>query len=339
MLILLSGLFLLSCEEKKEENLLSDSKLERPQLIVSNIRDVEVNTTFSVFAALKHGDMSKTAPVTVTLEGGNAGAILSGETEKYMTQGSVTFNDLEIDTGGRNYILQLTLNLDDEKISAKSSTFSVTYGDTKKDVPSGGSWVSIDMAELPAEITAGKALPDLVFTVKIFGNKVNFGKVELKVRDERENTLMVWRKPVLSARIKAGEAVFPTAFFTKELGAETKLIAEVAAIVGEKEFSLPRVKPPAVAVNMDSIVATDDSTEINASVLIDGAVCADCRIVSYLISDGEVKDAAETTTNTAGTFTARIADWSCTAGVPYTGAVKIVKNSEDYYALIHGMCG
>lgn len=343
MLVLWSGFFLFACEEKEEENFLSDHESGHYRLTVDNVRNVEVNTAFNVVAKVKDKDdnpLSEPTTVTLTLEGGRSGARLSGEIQKNMEQGNVTFNNLKIDIAGRNYVLKITLNLDGEEIFAKSNTFTVNDADPDtSDISVGGSLLSIDMAGLPADITAGRALPDLIFTVKIFGNKATGGAVKLKVKNEQENTLMVWRKPVLSTSIRNGEATFPTAFFTQELDTGAKLIAEAAAIVGRKEFSLPQVKDSAVDLSVDSISATENGTELNASVQIDGATCANCRVNSYLVSDTKVKDATGTTTDNAGTFTAPIADWTCAAGVSYKGAVKITQDDEHYYALIHGTCG
>lgn len=345
-LLLLVLCFIFGCES--EQRYVYYDRHEHDYLaVIEKIRDVEVDNSFSVRATIRDHDediLRDTVEVELELTGGNSRADLRGRTERDTKHGRVTFSNLRIDRAGRNYRVKLRFEVDEEEFYNKSNRFDVIDDDDDDDgISIGGSLLSIDMKGLPDNIVAGRALPDLTFTMKLLGNKSTGGTVTLKVKDAggrtQDDALAVWRKPSLSAGISSGRAVFAEAFFTQELDEGAELVAKAIRFVGTKQFALPRVREAAIALDVNRISINALNTEMHGILRIEGSPCSNCALNSYLVSNDKVKDAAVTSTDNTGAFTATIADWHCTTGVSYRGAVKVTRAGNNYYALARANCG
>ena len=345
-LLLLVLCFIFGCESEKRY-VYYDRHEHDYRAVIERIRDVEVDNSFSVRATIEDHDgdiLRDTIEVELELSGGNSRADLRGRTERDTKRGRVTFSNLRIDRAGRNYRVKLYFDVDGEEFYSKSNRFDVIDDDDDDDdgISIGGSLFSIDMRGLPDRIVAGQALPDLTFTMKLLGNKSTGGTVTLKVKDDRgrthDNALMVWRKPSLSASVSSGKAVFTEAFFTQELDEGAELVAKAIRFVGTKQFDLRHVRAAAVTLDVNRISINALNTEMHGILRIEGAPCSNCALNSYLVSNDKVKDAAATTTDNTGAFTATIADWHCTTGVSYRGAVKVARANNNYYALAQANC-
>ena len=318
--------------------------------VIKKIRDVEVNNAFDVRATIEDRDgdrLRESIEVELILTGGSRSADLRGRTERDARSGRVIFSNLRIDRAGRDYRVKLIFSVDGEEFYSRSNKFDVIdddyYDDDDDDgISIGGSLFSLDMKGLPDNIVAGQALPDLTFTMKMLGNKSTGGTVTLKVKDEHGDTLddalMVWRKPSLSANVKSGKAVFSEAFFTQKMAEGADLVAKAVRVVGTKTFALPRVRSAAVDLNVHRLSTNAGHTELHGSVRVEGMPCSNCAFYSYLVSNERVKDATATTTDDTGSFSATIPEWSCTTGVDYRGAVKVLRARSNHYALIRTNC-
>ena len=346
--LLFLAFFVVSCEPGKRYAYY-DGHEHDYSAIIEKIRDVEVGSAFDVRATIEDDDgdiLRDTIEVELELTGGNRSADLRGRIERDTKRGRVTFSNLRIDREGRNYRVELSFRVDGEKFYSKSNKFDVLDEDDYDDddgISIGGSLFSVEMKGLPDSIVAGRALPDLTFTMKLLGNKSTGGAVTLKVKDDSGSTLddalVLWRKPSLSATIRSGKAVFTEAFFTQELYEGAELVAKAVRFVGTKKFALPRVRTAAVELDVNRISVNAGNTELHGILRVEGMPCTNCIVNSYLVSNDKVKDAAATNTANTGAFTATIADWHCTMGVSYRGAVKVSHVGNNYYALVQANCG
>ncbi len=346
--ILFLILFTFACENRDRRYFYYKDRDDDYRAVISRIRDVGVNRRFDVRATLKdHRNDTFTArtEVELLLIGGNRNAELRGDTERKTTRGRVTFSNLRIDRGGRNYRLRLTFEIDDEIYYSRSNYFDVIDDDDYDDdgISIGGSLFSVEMDGLPDRIEAGRALPDLTFTMKMLGNESTGGTVTLKVRDtrgaKRDDALLVWRNPSLSAGVSSGKAVFTEAFFTQELDEGAELIARAVRFVGTEEFYLPRVRPAVITADVSRVTVSMGNTQVYAVLRIDDLPCVNCTVNSYLVGGDKVKDAAVTTTDNNGMFVATIADWVCITGRSYQGAVKVFHMRSNYYTMLRANCG
>lgn len=347
-LFLLTMFFVFGCESGKRYVYYEGYEHDY-HAVIEKIRDVEVDSSFDVRATIKDRDgdiLRDSIEVDLELTGGNRRADLRGRTYRDTRRGRVIFSNLRIDRAGRDYRVKLSFDVDGEDFYSKSNKFDVIDDDYDDDyddgISIGGSLFSVDMKGMPDSIIAGQALPDLTFTMKLLGNKSTGGTVTLKVKDEQGRTLddalVVWRKPSLSASVRSGKAVFTEAFFTQELDEGAELIAKAVRFVGTKQFALPRVRATAVELDINSISINTVNTELHGILRVEGLPCSNCAVNSYLVSNGKVKDSTATNTDDTGAFTATIADWHCTAGVSYHGAVKVSRAGNNYYALMRANC-
>ncbi len=351
-LFLLTLLFVFACDSTKRYRY-GGRGYEREhheyRAVIKRIRDVMVDSSFDVRATIEDRDgdiLSDNIEVELELTGGDRRADLQGRTEKETRRGHVIFSNLRIDRPGRNYRVELSFDVDGEEFYSESNRFDVTDDDdddSSNGISIGGSLLSIDMQGLPTSIVAGQALPNLTFTMKLLGNKGLGGVVSLEIKDERgsrlDDALLVWRKPTLSAIIRSGKAVFTEAFFSQALDEDADLVAKVIRFVGTKKFALPRVHAAAIEVDVNRISINAGDTEIYGILRLEAAPCSSCVVNSYLVSNDKVKDAAVTTTDNTGAFTATIADWHCASGGAYRGAVKVSRAGSNYYALLRANCG
>lgn len=347
---LLAVFVIFGCEAKPRRHYVEGPR-HQYHAVIDRIRDVAVNEEFDVRAILKDSDgdrLDERITARVWLRGGSSDADLRGDVIERTSNGRVRFDDLRIDHEGRNYRIELTFRVDGDEFSNESNRFDVIDDDDYDDddngngISVGGSLFRIEMNGMPDVVTAGRALPDLVFKVKVFGGSGTGSKVTLKVEDNHgellEGALMVWRGASLKAKVRDSKAVFTEAFFTTALDADAKIVAKTLSFVESKEFDLPRVQPAALAVDIDRISATEEGTEFTGVVRWENTLCANCRIVSYLISNDNIRDAAIVTTDSTGNFTAKIASWKCAKGVAYQGAIKVTQMNENYYARISSTC-
>ena len=342
-LILLFIFFVFACETSNRRYLYHDRHEDDYHAVISKIRNVRVNSRFDVRAIIKDDDNDKLTEhveVELSLNGGDRDAVLRGTTERETRGGKVTFSNLRIDSKGRNYRIKLTFEVDDEEFYSRSNIFDVIDSDDDDDngISIGGSLFSVDMEGMPDSIIAGRVLPDLTFTVKLLGSKSTGGAVTLKIKDvdgdKLDNALLVWRKPSLSANVRSGKAVFTEAFFTRELDEGAELSARTVRFIGTEEFYLPRVRPAIMTADVSRITVNAGNTEVHGVLHVEGSPCANCTVNSYLVSNEKIKDASVTNTDSNGTFTAIIANWMCTAGTSYQGAVKV----SNYYAMLRANC-
>ena len=348
-LILLFIFFIFACETSKPRYLYYGKHNDDYRAVISKIRDVRVNSRFNVQAIIKddHNDtLTDRTEVELTLHGGDSDAVLRGTTERDTRRGKVTFSNLRIDRKGRNYRIKLTFDVDDEEFYSRSNIFDVIGSNDDDDdngISIGGSLFSVDMEGMPDSITAGRALPDLIFTMKLLGNKSTGGAVTLRVRDEDgnklDNALLAWRKPSLSASVRSGKAVFTETFFTRKLDEGAELSARTMRFIGTEEFYLPRVRPAIMTADVNRLTVNAGNTEVHGILYVEGSPCSNCTVNSYLVSNEKIKDASVTQTDNNGTFTAIIADWVCAAGTSYQGAVKVFYGRSNYYAMLRANCG
>ena len=349
LLILLTILFVFACEQSKRRYYYYGDRDDDYRAVINRIRDVGVNKRFDVRATIEDEDgdrIDERTEVELTLLGGDRYAKLRGDTERDARRGRVTFSNLRIDREGRNYRIKLSFYVDGGYFYNRSNKFDAIedydHDDDDDGISIGGSLFSVDMDGLPDNIVAGRALPDLTFTMRLLGNKSTGGTVKLKIRDidgdELDDALLVWRKPSLSASVRSGKAVFTEAFFTQKLDEGADLIARAVRFVGTEEFGLPRVRRSALTADVTRITTEAGNTQIHGMLNIEGTPCANCTINSYLVSNQQVKDATVTTTNQHGEFVATIEDWSCTTGASYRGAVKVLHARSHYYAMLRATC-
>ena len=345
LLFLFVFFVVVSCEPRKRYVYYSGHEY---RAVIKKIKDVEVDSAFEVEATIRNRDggrLREDTYVELTLIDGSRSADLRGRTEREAVRGRVTFPNLRINRAGRNYRIKLTFSVDGEEFYSRSNRFDVEDDDDDYDddgISIGGSLFSLDMKGLPDNIVAGRALPDLTFTMKMLGNKSTGGTVTLKVKDEHGDTLddalVMWRKPSLSASVRSGKAVFTEAFFAQELDEGADLVAKAVRLVGTKKFALPRVRSATVELNVNRISVNAGNTELHGSVQVEGMPCSNCGVNSYLVSNDEIKDAAVTTTDDTGDFSTAIADWSCATGLDYLGAVRVSRAGSNHYALIRAYC-
>ena len=348
-LILLVVLCIFACESRSRRYYYYDRHDDDYRAVISRIKDIAVNKRFDVQATLidEDGDrIRERTYVELSLLGGDRYAVLRGDTDKTTRNGRVTFSNLRIDREGDDYRIKLIFDVDGEEFYEKSNKFDVLdrdyYDDDDDGISVGGSLFSVDMDGMPDRIEAGRALPDLTFTMRMFGNKSTGGTVTLKLRDadgdKRDDALLVWRKPSLSASVRSGKAIFTEAFFTQRLDEGAELIAQAVRFFGTEEFFLPRVRSSDIMVDVSRITVSTGNTKIYGVLRIEDRLCTDCTVNAYLVSNKTVKDAGVTTTNQHGEFTATITNWSCSTGTSYQGAVKVFYARSNYYARLSATC-